>query len=69
MVLDDGQSYTLDESANVGSLMEGSHVNLSCESAGTGCMVVEPGNSDAAGPEGQSETPTESEPTDGTTQQ
>jgi hypothetical protein len=57
VVLDNGQSYTMGESANMESLQQGDEVDLSCDAAGTNCMTV---TSDAtpqndAGPESQTQ--------------
>lgn len=57
VVLDNGQSYTMGESADMSALEEGAQVDLSCDAAGTNCMTVTsdemPQND--AGPESESQ--------------
>ena len=43
VVLDDGQTYTLGDSAEMGALREGSRVTLSCDDTGANCMVMSSG--------------------------
>lgn len=40
VVLDNGQSYTMGESADMTTLEQGAEVDLSCDAAGTNCMTV-----------------------------
>ena len=55
VVLDDGQTYMLSESADVGSLQAGSKVDLSCGTNGANCMVVGSDMQDDVGPESGTE--------------
>ncbi len=55
VVLDDGQTYVLGESADIGSLQTGSRVDLSCDTAGASCMVVGSDMQNDVGPESGTE--------------
>jgi hypothetical protein len=51
VVLDNGQTYMLGESAEIGSLQTGSRVDLSCNADGANCMVVGSDTPSDIGPE------------------
>lgn len=53
VVLDNGQSYTMGESADMDSLRQGAQVDLSCDAAGTNCMVVSADMQNDVGPESE----------------
>jgi Protein of unknown function (DUF1344) len=55
VVLDNGQTYVLGDSADVGSLQEGSRVDLSCDTDGANCMVVTADMPNDVGPESGTE--------------
>jgi hypothetical protein len=55
VVLDNGQTYTLSESADIDSLQQGSKVNLSCDSSDANCMVVTSGTQNDLGPESETQ--------------
>jgi hypothetical protein len=65
VVLDNGQSYTMGESANMESLQQGDEVDLSCDAAGTNCMAV---TADAT-PQNDEGPETETQPSAGGTQE
>jgi Protein of unknown function (DUF1344) len=55
VVLDDGQTYMLGESTDVGSLQAGSRVDLSCDTNGTNCTVVSSDMQNGVSPESGTE--------------
>jgi hypothetical protein len=65
VVLDNGQSYTMGESADMSALEQGAEVDLSCDAAGTNCMTV---TSDAT-PQNDAGPETETQPSAGGTQE
>ena len=54
VLLDNGQTYVLGESAEIGSLRPGSRVDLNCDTNGANCTVVS-SDSPNAGPESGTE--------------
>lgn len=54
-VILDGKMYHLSERADIGSLQEGSKLNLTCDTKRANCMVVTAGKQDEVRPESMTE--------------
>lgn len=55
VTLQDGKTYRLSERTDIGSLKEGSSLNLTCDTTGANCMLVTSGSQDNVGPESTTE--------------
>jgi hypothetical protein len=51
VVLDNGQTYSMGDSADIGMLQTGSQVDLNCDTNGSNCMVVGSDMQNDVGPE------------------
>jgi hypothetical protein len=58
VVLDNGQSYMLDDMTDMTSVRAGAPVALSCDTGGANCMVVSSGTQNDIGPESSPESET-----------
>lgn len=61
IVLDDGQSYTLNETADMNELEQGSDVSISCESTNADCMVLSVSTMEMNDPASTREAPSSTE--------